>query len=118
MKCNRCKLVNPVNTEICKRCHTPLSNKSIVSNESPGGIYQDNNLLVIEIRASLPNRCYQCNSPHTVDDETQELEYVPYFQKRLKFAAKTITPVAGLLPLTPGRRAMDVRFIAVSNTAL
>jgi hypothetical protein len=108
MKCNRCKLVNPVNTEICKRCYTPLSNQSRVSNESQGGIYHDNNLLVIEIRASLPNRCYKCNSPHTVDNEKQQLEYIPYLQKRLHWAAKKITPAAGLLPLTPGRRAMNL----------
>lgn len=108
MKCNRCKLVNPANAATCKRCYAPLSNQSKISNESEGGIYHDNDLLVIELRASLPKRCYKCNSIETVDDETQELEYVPYFQKRLKVVAGAAISGAGLLPLTPGRKAIDV----------
>jgi hypothetical protein len=108
MKCTRCKLINPTNTDICKRCYTPLLNSVKQSNESQGGIYRDDSLLVIELRASLPKRCYKCNSPNVVDYETQELEYTPYLQKRLKFVAKQIIPVAGLLPITPGKREMEL----------
>jgi hypothetical protein len=115
MKCIRCKLINPVNTPICKRCYTPLLNNVEQSNESQDGIYRDSNLLVIELRASLPKRCYKCNSPNIIDYETQELEYVPYLQKRIKWAAGAITSAAKLLPLTPGRRTMELHLHACSE---
>jgi hypothetical protein len=108
MKCTRCKLVNPTNTDICKRCFTPLLNKVKQSNESQGGICRDNKMLVIELRALLPKRCYKCNSREVAWHRSQEIEYVPFLQAALKFAVGQVIPVPIPLPLTPGKRKRNL----------
>jgi hypothetical protein len=108
MKCTRCKLINSVNTTVCKRCYTPLLNKSQNSNESRGGIFYDRNLLVVELRASLPKRCYKCNSSNIVENGIQELEYTPFLQSALEFAVGQVIPIPVPLPLTPGKRVIKL----------
>ncbi len=108
MKCTRCKLINPINTTVCKRCYTSLLNKSQNSNESRGGVYQDNGLLVIELRAFLPKRCYKCNSSNIMANAVQELEYTPALQQALKFAVEQVMPLPIPLPLTPGKRTIKL----------
>jgi hypothetical protein len=109
MKCTRCKLLNPAKTDICKRCYTPLSNNVKQSNESQGGIYRDNKMLVIEFRKSLPKRCYKCNSHEVAWQRSEEIEYVPLLEAALEFAVGQVVPVPISLSLTPGKRKRKLK---------